>query len=83
MYCNTIGGPLEHTNVERRWFAPLVKRAGVPLICFHDLRHSATINLLAAGVKVEVVSSMLGHSDIATTLRFYCHIRRGGLHAAA
>jgi integrase len=81
--CNTIGGPLEHTNVERRCFAPLAKRAGLPLIRFHDLHHTAATNLLAAGVKVEVVSQMLGHSDVATILRFYCHVRRDELHAAA
>jgi integrase len=75
VFCNAIGGPLEHTNAERRCFAPLVKRAGVPLIRFHDLRHSAATNLLTAGVPVEVVSRMLGHSDIATTLRIYRHVR--------
>ena len=83
VFCNTIGGPLDPSNVDRHNFAPIVKRAGVPLIRFHDLRHSAATNLLAAAVPVEVVSRMLGHSDIATTLRFYRHVRRDELHAAA
>jgi integrase len=83
VFCKTVGGPLEHTNVERLGFAPLVKRAGVPLIRFHDIRHSAATDLLAVGVPVEVVSRMLGHSDIATTLRFYHHVRPSELHAAA
>jgi site-specific recombinase XerD len=83
VFCTAIGTPLEHTNVERRCFAPLVKRSGLPLIRFHDIGHSAATNLLAAGVAVEVVARMLGHSDVSTTLRFYRHVRRSELHVAA
>lgn len=83
VFCNTLGAPLDQSHVDRRSYTPLVKRSGLPHIRFHDLRHTAASNLRAAGVPVEVVSLMLGHADIATTLRFYRHVRREELRAAA
>jgi integrase len=40
----------------------------------HDLRHSAASLLLAQGVPVKVVSEMLGHADVSTTLSIYAHV---------
>ena len=41
----------------------------------HGLRHSKAMEMLSRGVSVKKVSSYLGHSDVATTLRFYVHER--------
>jgi len=41
---------------------------------FHALRHAAATLLIVEGVPVKAVSEMLGHSDIATTLRIYAHV---------
>ena len=41
---------------------------------FHDLRHSAATILLAQGVNIKVIQELLGHSDIAITLRVYGHL---------
>jgi len=41
VFCDTEGGPLRKSNLLRRSFLPLLKRAGLPLIRFHDLRHTA------------------------------------------
>ena len=49
----------------------------------HDLRHSAASLLLADGVPVKVVSEMLGHADVATTLRIYAHVLEGAQEQAA
>jgi site-specific recombinase XerD len=38
--------------------------------------------LLAEGVPVKVVSEMLGHSDVATTLRIYAHVIEGAQEQA-
>ncbi len=55
-------------------FIKLAKHAGLPRIRFHDLRHTAATILLARGIPVKQVSEMLGHSDIAITLRVYGHV---------
>lgn len=41
---------------------------------FHDLRRTAGSWLLQAGVDITVVSRILGHRDIRTTLRIYAHL---------
>ena len=51
-----------------------LKRLGLPSLRFHDLRHTAATLLLARGVHIKVVSEMLGHSDVAITLRVYGHV---------
>ncbi|HYL09365.1 MAG TPA: tyrosine-type recombinase/integrase [Candidatus Acidoferrales bacterium] len=44
------------------------KRAGVPRIRFHDLRHTHASHLLRAGVHPKVVSERLGHSRVGITM---------------
>lgn len=50
-----------------------LRSAGLPIVTWHSLRHSAATNLLAAGVPVGVVSDLLGHSTVTTTLSVYRH----------
>jgi integrase len=74
VFCDTTGGPLRKSNVTRRSFRPLLKRAGLPLIRFHDLRHTAATLWLIKGVHPKVVQERLGHSSIAITLDTYSHV---------
>jgi integrase len=46
-------------------------RAGLPKICFHDLRHSAVSILISLGVHPKVIQEICGHSSIATTMNIY------------
>ena len=55
-------------------FYPLLARAGLPRIRFHDLRHSAATLLLGLGIHPKIVSEMLGHSQIGITLDLYSHV---------
>lgn len=54
-------------------FRPLLERAGLPRIWFHDLRHTATL-LLGKGINPKVFSEMLRHSHVSVTLGIYSHV---------
>ncbi|MBI4491737.1 MAG: site-specific integrase [Chloroflexi bacterium] len=74
VFCNAVGRPLEPSNLLRRSWRPLLKKAGLPRIRFHDLRHTAATLLLAQGVHPKIVQEMLGHSTISLTLDTYSHL---------
>ena len=52
----------------------VLKRAGLPKVRFHDLRHTFATLALKSGVDVKTVSSMLGHSTYQTTADIYTHL---------
>ena len=53
------------------------KCPGLPIIRFHDLRHSHASIALAAGIAVKVISERLGHETPAFTLKQYAHVLPG------
>ena len=74
VFPNTVGKPINPSNLVLRDFRPLLEKANLPLIRFHDLRHTAATLLLKAGIHPKVVSEMLGHSHISITLSVYSHV---------
>ena len=74
IFASETGAPLNRHNLTRRSFKPLLKRAGLPQIRFHDLRHTCATLLLTRNVNPKIVSEMLGHSSIAITLDTYSHV---------
>jgi integrase len=74
VFTNEIGRPVEATNLVGRSYKPLLERAGLARIRFHDLRHTAATLLLGKGLHPKIVSEMLGHSSIAITLDLYSHV---------
>lgn len=74
VFPNEIGRPMDAGNILRRSFWPLLEKAGLPHIRFHDLRHSAATLLLSRGIHPKIVSEMLGHSQISVTLDVYSHV---------
>lgn len=75
VFPDTGGGPLRGNNLARRGFEPLMRRAGVPRIRFHDLRHTAATLLLGQGINPKIVSEMLGHASVGITLDLYSHVQ--------
>ena len=71
VFTTEIGTPLNRHNLCQRSFRPLLERAGVPKIRFHDLRHTCATLLLTRGVHPKIVQELLGHSTIAITLDTY------------
>ncbi len=76
------GGPLDPDTVSHA-FAKLIRKAGLPHIRLHDLRHSHATLMLKAGIHPKIVSERLGHSSIAITLDIYSHVLPGLQEAAA
>ena len=60
-------------NVTHR-FHKLLKRADLPQMRFHDLRHACASLLLVQGVHPRVVMETLGHSQISLTMNTYSHV---------
>ena len=83
VFPNTLSTPMDYTNLMPRHFKPLLRRAGLPDIRFHDLRHTCATLLLMKGVHPKIVSEMLGHSSVSITLDVYSHVIPGLGDAAA
>ena len=64
MYNSTV-----NDHLFRKW-----KKAGVPIISLHGLRHTHASLLLFAGVSIASVARRLGHASMNTTQKTYLHI---------
>ncbi len=74
MFASETGEPLNRRYLTSRRFKALLKRAGLPEVRFHDLRHTCATLLLSKNVNPKIVSEMLGHASIAITLDTYSHV---------
>ncbi len=73
VFTNTTGGPLDAQNIVNRHFKPLLSRAGLPPIRFHDLRHSCLSLLAQRGEPIRDLQALAGHATAAFTLQRYTH----------
>jgi integrase len=83
VFTTEVGTLTNPTNLRKRSFAALLKRAKLPLVRFHDLRHTCATLLFSRGVHPKYVQELLGHASIKTTLDLYSHVIPGmGDHTA-
>jgi integrase len=73
IFATRVGTPINPENLVNRSFKPLLERASLPEIRFHDLRHTCATLLLGRGVHPKLVQELLGHATIAMTLDTYSH----------
>ena len=76
------GGPISPDSV-LHMLHRVLKRAGLPRVRFHDLRHTFATLALQNGVDVKTVSGMLGHYSAGFTLDTYAHVTTSAQRQAA
>jgi len=76
MFADEVGRPTNPKTVTNA-FAAAVRRAGLPHLSVHGLRHTWETLALRAGVPAKVASEVLGHSSVAITLDTYSHVTPG------
>ncbi|MFY9556608.1 MAG: site-specific integrase [Blastocatellia bacterium] len=75
------GTPIDPRNVKRA-FDTLLDNAELPHMRLHDLRHAWASWLLAEGVDLKTISTILGHSSIRVTADVYAHVNQQQISAA-
>jgi integrase len=67
-------GAFLHPQLQSKRFKADAKRAGLPVIRLHDLRHSYATVALEVGIPATVVAETLGHSSATTTVNLYSRV---------
>ena len=82
VFPSPAGGPISPDSV-LHMLHRVLKRAGLPKVRFHDLRHTFAILALQNGVDIKTVSGMLGHYSAGFTLDTYTHVTTSAKREAA
>jgi integrase len=77
IFAGEQGGIINPSNLRNRSFAPLLAKADLPRITFHDLRHTCASLLFQRNVHPKFVQELLGHASVAITLDTYSHMLPG------
>ena len=74
MVCTYPNGKLFYPKRFSAKFHELLEKNNLPIIRFHDLRHSHASLLVKLGIQPKVISERLGHSNIGITMDLYSHL---------
>lgn len=74
LVCVKANGEPIHPNLVTHHFRLVLQKHDLPLVRFHDLRHSAVYALRKGGADAKDIQAWVGHSDVSTTLGVYGHI---------
>ncbi len=72
VFTTSEGRPI-HRAVLLQSFKRLCRREKLPPVTFHELRHTCASLLAERGAHPNTVQALLGHADVALTLRTYTH----------
>src|SRR5712692_7062163 len=73
VFATDQGAPLSADNLRKKSLRTACRRAGLPRIDWHTLRHTHGTLLHSQGTPLKVAQAQLGHSHMATTLEVYTH----------
>ena len=82
VFPSSTGGPISPDSI-LHMLHRVLKRAGLPRIRFHDMRHTFATVALQNGVDIKTVSGMLGHYSAGFTLDTYAHVTTQAQRQAA
>ena len=82
VFPSPTGGPISPDSV-LHMLHRVLKRAGLPMVRFHDLRHTFATLALQNSVDIKTVSGMLGHFSAGFTLNTYAHVTTAAQKEAA
>jgi integrase len=71
VFANDLGNFLDPDNLTERHLNPILEEIGIKeKIAFHIFRHTFATRLLRNKVPVKVVSQLLGHAEVTTTMLY-------------
>ncbi|NRD78465.1 tyrosine-type recombinase/integrase [Bacillus sp. BRMEA1] len=82
IFRSETGSPFHQRNLTRI-FQTLTKKAELPHIRFHDLRHTHAALMIAQNEPMKLIAERLGHSKISTTIDTYGHLLPNMQHDAS
>lgn len=82
IFASSRGTPTDLHNMTKE-YKKVLASAGLPIIRFHDLRHTAATIMLSHNIPVHTVSKVLGHARASVTLDIYAHVVPGMLEEVA
>jgi len=71
--CKEDGNLINPKNFSRDFHNLLITN-NLPIVRFHDLRHSHASLLVKLGIQPKIISERLGHSSITITMDLYAHV---------
>lgn len=74
IFPNGEGKPMDANNLVKTEFLPSLKKAKIPKIRFHDLRHTYASLLIDQGESPKYIQTQIGHSSIKVTYDIYGHL---------
>ena len=74
VFTNSKKGMLDSKNIINRFFKPLIKKASIGHVRFHDLRHTFASQLIVNGIDIKYIQTQLGHASTRMTLDTYGHL---------
>lgn len=71
VFCNRVGSPVEHNNVTKRVWYPLLRHLGLRKRRPYQTRHTAATLWLASGESPEWIARQMGHTTTEMLFRVY------------
>jgi integrase len=74
VYPDEVRGNTHYRVDPKKAFQSVAKKAGVPTVTTHVLRHTFGTQLAKAGISISKICEWMGHADVKTTMR-YAHVQ--------